>query len=147
MGALLNIMALTIFLKKFLIIEDVIFKNTPACTCNADAEACFDIVFSWINNLGLRFLGVSTKCTQTLATSYTHSKHNLITETGLSKDSYSGTRESPLYSLGQDSTFAAPGWKILSCFLFNMITKKFTSVMTKIKSASIVDTFIHDATL
>ena len=124
-GILLNQIALKNPLKKWLFHIDVIILNkSPACICNTDAEASFDRVLPWINNQGLRLLGLSKQFTQTLATFYTHSKHNLVNKTGVYNDSYSGTLDQPLCGLGQGSTFTALGWEILSFFFFNMINKK-----------------------
>ena len=152
MEFILNQMALIALLNKQPAKDIITFKKSSACMCDAGTEACFDQVLQWINNLSLRSLGPSKQFTQKLVRSYTHSKHNLVTDTGFFTNLYSEASDSPLCSLDQGSTFAVLGWAIFSCFLFNMITKKFKGVQFKpaiinIPRARIEDIFIDDATL
>ncbi len=102
-------------LNKQLTFEILRYKNETAAFIENDAVGSYNRIVNPLVLLMLWKLGVPQSAIQSLAQTWEHTLHHIKTHYGISEQTYSNSKEAPLFGPGQGSTLGPFLW--LLCFI------------------------------
>jgi hypothetical protein len=118
-----------------------------------DASACFDRIIVPLAMLAARRCGMSTEAVKIHSETLRSMHYSVKTQFGLSRDSYTGTADEPLFGTGQGSGASPAAWLSLVVLIMNTLDKvvkervNFRSPDYLEHHTRLIDAFVDDTSL
>jgi hypothetical protein len=118
-----------------------------------DASACFDRIIVPLAMLAARRCGMPDNAIRIHADTLERMEYSVKTHYGTSEDTYSGTKEEPLFGTGQGSGASPAAWLSLVVIIMNTMDKliqervRFQAPDNPVTHSRLIDAFVDDTSI
>jgi hypothetical protein len=96
---------------------------TDLITFDNDAKSCYDRIIMPLASLAAQRLGIDPKVCELTINSLNNHKHSIVTQHGISTNTFTSTMDSPIHGPGQGGKGSSAIWMMISTLLMECMTK------------------------